>query len=112
MPVTVSHDALRGFVAALYEKGGMPANDAAVIADSLVQADLWGHQSHGVLRTGWYLARLQGGAMKAVSEPRLAVDAGAVAVIDGADGVGQVIAKLAIDEAIARAKAHGVAAVA
>ena len=33
--------------------------DARLLADSMVQADLWGHQSHGVLRAGWYLARLQ-----------------------------------------------------
>jgi LDH2 family malate/lactate/ureidoglycolate dehydrogenase len=108
----IGHEPLRRFATQVYERAGVPREEAALVADSLVQADLWGHQSHGVLRTGWYLARLQSGAMKAVSEPRLAVDAGAVAVIDGADGVGQVIAKRAIDEAIARAKAHGVAAVA
>jgi LDH2 family malate/lactate/ureidoglycolate dehydrogenase len=90
----------------------MPAADASLIADSLVQADVGGQQSHGVLRTGWYLARLRSGAMKAVTEPRFVVDAGGVAVIDGGDGVGQVLAKLAAGDAIRRAKAHGVAAVA
>ena len=37
---------------------GVPAADARLVADSLVQADLWGHQSHGVLRLPWYAARL------------------------------------------------------
>ena len=37
----------------------MPEADARLVADTLVQADLWGHQSHGVLRLGWYLERLQ-----------------------------------------------------
>ena len=37
----------------------MPAADAELVLDSLVQADLWGHQSHGVLRLPWYAARLR-----------------------------------------------------
>ena len=90
----------------------MPHEDARLVADSLVQADLWGHQSHGVLRTGWYVARLKSGAMKAVTQPRFQVDAGAAALIDGNDGVGQVIATFATRDAIRRAQAHGVAAVA
>src|SRR5260221_14507564 len=108
----VRHEPLAQFVAEIYERGGLSAVDAALIADSLVQADLWGHQSHGVLRTGWYLARLKSGAMKAVTTPRFEVDAGGIAVIDGKDGVGQVVAKYAAEEAIRRAKAHGIAAVA
>jgi LDH2 family malate/lactate/ureidoglycolate dehydrogenase len=112
MTVRVGHDALRRFVAEVYERAGMPAGDAALISDTLVQADLWGHQSHGVLRTGWYLARLQSGVMKARTQPKFAVDAGAVAVVDGEDGVGQVVTKFAAEDAIRRAKLHGVAAVA
>jgi LDH2 family malate/lactate/ureidoglycolate dehydrogenase len=112
MSVRVDHEALRGFVAAIYERGGMAAGDAAFLADTLVQADLWGHQSHGVLRTGWYLARLRSGAMRGRTDPKFAVDAGAVAVIDGDDGVGQLVTRFATRDVIARAKRHGVAAVA
>ena len=102
---------LRDFATAVYVKAGVPEVDARVIADTLVQADLWGHQSHGVLRMGWYLARLRSGVMKAVTTPRLVVDAGAVAVLDGGDGVGQVLSLRVVQEAVARAKAHGVGAV-
>lgn len=112
MPVTVAHDRLRAFAAAVIGERGVPPADAALFADSLVQADLWGHQSHGVLRLGWYWARLQSGAMQAVTKPERIIDAGAVAVIDGHDGIGQVLAAAAAQEAIARAKAHGIAAVA
>ena len=41
---------------------GVPGDDAALVADSLVQADLWGHSSHGLLRLPWYAARLRAGA--------------------------------------------------
>jgi len=99
------------FATAVYTGAGMPADDASLIADTLVQADLWGHQSHGVLRLGWYLDRLRNGVMKPMTRPEFVVDAGAVALIDGRDGVGQVLARLAAREAVRRAKAHGIGAV-
>ena len=99
------------FCAAVYQSAGVPADDARLVADTLVQADLWGHQSHGVLRLGWYLDRIRNGVMKPVTKPEFVVDAGAVAVIDGHDGVGHVLTMLALREAVKRAKEHGVAAV-
>jgi len=90
----------------------VPQDDAALVADSLVQADLWGHQSHGMLRLPWYARRIQSGAMRAVTTPTVAVDAGAVAVIDGHDGIGQALAGRAAREAIERAGRHGIGAVA
>jgi LDH2 family malate/lactate/ureidoglycolate dehydrogenase len=50
--------------------------------------------------------------MSAVTTPEVVSDAGAIAVIDGHDGVGQVLAQRAMEEAIARAKRHGLGAVA
>lgn len=104
-------DCLLAFATSAYRALGMPEADAALLADSLVQADLWGHPSHGVMRIFWYAARLRTGAMKAATNAELVVDGGAVAVIDGHDGVGQVVAACAMEEAIARAKAHGIGAV-
>jgi LDH2 family malate/lactate/ureidoglycolate dehydrogenase len=104
----VSPEALGGFVASLYRSVGLPAEDAALVADSLVRADLWGHSSHGVMRAPWYLARVRAGTMKPVTEPAVVVDAGAISVVDGRDGVGQVIAKRAMLDAVARARSHGV----
>ncbi len=102
---------LREFVASVYRSTGVPDADADFVADTLVQADLWGHQSHGVLRLGWYDARLRSGAMQPVTVPQTVVDAGAVAVIDGGDGIGQVIARHATQEAVRRARLHGVGVV-
>jgi LDH2 family malate/lactate/ureidoglycolate dehydrogenase len=100
------------FVTAVYRSAGVPEGDARLVADSLVQADLWGHQSHGVLRASWYLARLKSGVMSAQTRPQLVVDSGAVAVIEGNEGIGQVLTAHAAREAIRRAKVHGIAAVA
>ncbi len=103
---------LLDFATEVYERCGMPAADARLAADTLVQADLWGHQSHGVMRLSWYCARLQSGVCRSVATPRLVVDGGAIAVIDGADAMGQVLTANATQEAIARARRHGIGAVA
>jgi LDH2 family malate/lactate/ureidoglycolate dehydrogenase len=103
--------ALAAFAAAVYENAGVPDADAALLADTLVQADLWGHQSHGVLRLDWYLARILAKKMNPVTQAEKVVDGGAIAVVDGHDGVGQVLTHLAIKEAVERAKQHGIGAV-
>ncbi|MDP9050819.1 MAG: Ldh family oxidoreductase, partial [Acidobacteriota bacterium] len=108
----VSPTGLKRLVSASYESAGVPALDAELVADSLVQADLWGHQSHGVLRTRWYLERLRSGVMHAVTQSAPVIDGGAFAVMDGNDGVGHVVAREAMLSAIARAKKHGIGAVA
>ncbi|MBI4196125.1 MAG: Ldh family oxidoreductase [Betaproteobacteria bacterium] len=107
----IDPERLVDFAAAVYAGEGVPEPDARLLADTLVQSDLWGHQSHGVLRLGWYFERLRNGVMKPVTGPEFVVDAGAIAVIDGHDGVGQVLTRLAARQAIDRAKSHGIAAV-
>jgi LDH2 family malate/lactate/ureidoglycolate dehydrogenase len=104
----IAPEALCAFVTALYAAAGLPNEDAVLVADSLVRADMWGHSSHGVMRAPWYIDRVRAGTMKPVTEPEMVVDAGAIAVMDGRDGVGQVIAKRAMLDAIRRAKLHGV----
>ena len=59
------------FGTAVYVKAGMPEADARLAADTLVQADLWGHQSHGVMRLSWYFARLKAGVCEPVAKPEL-----------------------------------------
>ncbi|RZW19140.1 MAG: Ldh family oxidoreductase [Desulfobulbaceae bacterium] len=107
----IDYRRLVDFAAAVYMDGGVPDEDARLLADTLVQADLWGHQSHGVLRLGWYLDRIKNEVMTPVTVPQFEVDAGAIAVINGRDGVGQVLAHRACREAVRRAKKHGIAAV-
>jgi LDH2 family malate/lactate/ureidoglycolate dehydrogenase len=108
----VRPERLLDFAAAAFAKVGMRAEDARLTADSLVQADLWGHQSHGVMRVPWYCARLKSGAVDGAATPEFVVDAGAVGVIDGRDGMGQVVAAHAARDVLRRAKAHGIGAVA
>jgi LDH2 family malate/lactate/ureidoglycolate dehydrogenase len=91
---------------------GVPDDDAALVSDSLVTADLWGHPSHGMLRLGWYVARLRSGVMETVTAPETVVDAGAIAVLDGREGIGQVVTDRACRQAVVRATEQGVGVVA
>ncbi len=111
MHVTVAHEPLAAFASAVMRHFGLPPADAALVADSLVQADLWGHSSHGVMRLFWYADRLASGAMRARTAPTTLVDTGALVLLDGGDGVGQVVAMRAMELAVERARLHGIGAV-
>lgn len=90
---------------------GVPETDARLLADSLVTAELWGHASHGMLRLPWYVERLRTGVMTPVTRSETVVDNGAVVVIDGHDGIGQVLTNEAVAIGIERARTHGVSTV-
>jgi LDH2 family malate/lactate/ureidoglycolate dehydrogenase len=91
---------------------GVPQGDATLLADSLVTAELWGHASHGLLRLPWYVARLRSGATAAVTVPEVVRDGGAVVVLDGHHGIGQVVTQRAVELGVDRARAHGISGVA
>jgi LDH2 family malate/lactate/ureidoglycolate dehydrogenase len=79
-----------------------------LVSESLVTADMWGHPSHGMLRLPWYVARLQSGAMRAVTEIETVSSFAAVSVLDGGDGIGQVVTHRAITAAANAANTYGV----
>ncbi len=108
---TFSVPELSRFATAAYCALGVSQPKAELLADTLCQADLWGHQSHGVMRTFWYAKRIQSSATDVSADPSLTTDAGAVAVLDGNNGIGQIVAKEAMTEAISRATLHGIGAV-
>ena len=111
MPHTVGAADLLGFAAATTEVHGVPPADARLLADTLVTAELWGHPSHGMLRLPWYLGRLASGATAAVAAPEVVSDNGAVLVVDGRDGLGQVLTDRAMTWGVQRARRHGISAV-
>jgi LDH2 family malate/lactate/ureidoglycolate dehydrogenase len=102
---------LLDFTAAVLRAEGVPEADAHLLADTLVTAELWGHASHGMLRLPWYVARLRTGSMERVTRVDTVRDTGALVVLDGNHGIGQVITEQAITIGVERARAHGVSAV-
>lgn len=112
MAKPVLHDDLRRFATDCYRAMGVNADAADLLADTLVQADLWGHQSHGVMRLFWYAARLRSGAMDGNAIPVEDGGFGAIVTMDGQGGLGQVVAKTAMKRAIDLSRTHGLGAVA
>ena len=90
--------------------GTAPAN-ARIVADSLIDANLAGHDSHGVLRLPGYLAGCaQRAHVMPAAVPSLVSRSGATAIVDGADGWGQPAMWLATRAAIDCAREHGLGA--
>lgn len=102
---------LRAFAARVLDTFGVPAADAAVVADSLVVAEEWGHPSHGLLRLPWYVERLRTGRIQPVTQLTVLSDHGALVSVDGNAGVGQIVTARAMEIAVTRAKEHGIGAV-
>ena len=82
---------LTDFAAAVLEAERVPADDARLVASCLVQAEMWGHPSHGMLRLGWYVARIRSGVVDPAAKPETVVDRGALALLDGHEGLGHVL---------------------
>jgi LDH2 family malate/lactate/ureidoglycolate dehydrogenase len=100
---------LRDLVTAIFARCGMADDDAGLLADTLVRADLRGVHSHGVVRVGEYVAKLTGGGVDPRGQPRVVRSAGAALVIDGGNTMGQIGGTFAMRQAIARARTTGVA---
>lgn len=109
---SVSASELRSLTAALFAAHGVPARQAACVADSLVSADLEGVASHGVALVPLYVERMSKGSVAATAEPQVVEDFGALVVMSAQNALGQVSASAAVDLATARARLHGASVVA
>ena len=90
---------------------GTPAAAAARVGRSLAEANLCGHDSHGLIRLPWYASFVADGRADPAAEPEVVHRHGAVAVVDGHRCWGQVAGHLAVDVAAATARRLGIAAV-
>jgi len=98
---------LLNFSAQLLTAGGMPAGDAAVVAELLVRAELRGYAGHGVTRVGQYLGFINNKTYDLSARPQIEREGKVTAVIDGKHYIGQVAAIMAMELAIKKAKEHG-----
>jgi len=110
--LTVPADRLSAYCARILEGLGVPADQAAVVAGSLIEADLRGVESHGVHLVALYADRLRGGHLVGRTEVTVLRDEGASALLDGGQGLGQISGLAAVDLAVAKAREFGVGTVA
>ena len=111
-PAPVAADALRALVARLFVAAGLSADAARTVADGLVDADLEGVPSHGVMLTDMYLGRIRQGSVSIRGAATVVSDRDAAVVLDAGHALGQLTADQAMALAIERARRFGVGIVA
>lgn len=109
MPI-VSTERLVAFVDGLFRAAGVPAEEASCVARSLVDANLCGHDSHGVIRVPQYLDALADGRLRAGAAFTVHKETPALLVVDGGWGLGQVQAHRLLERLTPKARAVGLAA--
>jgi len=106
----VAADDLHRFTVALLRGVGARAEDAHIVADSLIEANLTGHDSHGVIRLLNYCDWCGLGTIDPAARPEVISRRGATAVVDGAWGWGMPAMRLAVETVIELAAEAGVGA--
>jgi uncharacterized oxidoreductase len=106
---TIDHVALRALTLRILTAGGSDEAEAQIVVDHLIEANLAGHDSHGVGMLPIYCRNLEAGTLRANQAAEIVQSSGSFAVWDGRWGYGQRIAREAMAWAIDTARTHGVA---
>ena len=109
--MVVDAAALRRFCGQAFERAGVPAEDAATVADTLVEADLRGVHSHGVWYLSTYTRRLRGGGLNPRPAVRVLRETPVLALLDADRAMGQVAGVRAMHLAMEKATTSGVGVV-
>ena len=104
-------DQVHNFIVHTCQALGSEPLEAELVADQLVDANLAGHDSHGVGMLPSYVDGVVNGRLRINSHPTVVVDGGALLTLDGNAGFGQVNGHEAMSMGMERASEHGVAVV-
>lgn len=107
---TFSAPVLEDFAAAVFQSLDVPETAARRVAASLVDANLCGHDSHGLIRVVQYADALRDGRLQPRAEFAVVRQTAGVLIAEGGWGLGQVMAHQLLDRLIPRAQALGLAA--
>ncbi|HTM78531.1 MAG TPA: Ldh family oxidoreductase [Devosia sp.] len=110
-PFWLAAESARALLARLFAAAGVPAPAARAMGEALVDADLEGLPSHGVLQAEVYLDRLLLGSVTPNDTAEIILDRGAMAVLDGHHMLGHLVAAQAMDLAISKARQFGTSVV-
>ncbi|ASJ76110.1 Ldh family oxidoreductase [Granulosicoccus antarcticus] len=105
-PVSVA--SLQAFIHRALTSQGVPEADASKVSSLMVEADIFGHDTHGVFRLRQYLARLRDGGCNAQPNIVVAHETVATALIDGDNGLGHLAMNQACELAIEKARSAGI----
>ncbi len=109
--VVIGAPRLQAAIEAIVAAGGSGPGEADLVAGNLVEANLTGHDSHGVGMIPRYVESLLEGGLAVNQHPARVLDTGALLRLDGRRGYGQVVGREALVLGIERAQQHGVCVV-
>lgn len=104
-------ETLLAFCTAVFEKLGVPHEDARIAADAIIGSNLRGVDTHGVIRMLVYTAKLKGGFINPRPSLRPLRETKGTALIDGDNGFGQIVGYRAMEIALRKAKEVGISCV-
>jgi L-2-hydroxycarboxylate dehydrogenase (NAD+) len=98
---------LASFAERILVAAGIPAADAETVAQLMVEADLRGSDTHGVIRLPLYVRRLKAGGITLRPNMRIVQERAASALVDGDNAMGHLVMRFAAHTAIDKAKQSG-----
>jgi len=105
--VKIEADTLRLFAAAIFEHAGCARAEAERVGRRLVEANLTGHDSHGVIRIPRYVKWMREDKLKPGRSIEVVTDSGVLAIVDGGCGFGQTVGEQAVLLGVEKAREHG-----
>ena len=109
--INYSYEALKKFCTDAFLKFGFNEGECDIIVDVLLTSDLYGIESHGMQRLVRYHKGIEKGLIKIDAKPEIVFETPVSAVIEGNDGMGQLLGHKAMSLAIEKAKKTGMAIV-
>lgn len=109
--IRYTYPQLKTFCEDCFEKFGFSKEESEIITDVLLLSDLFGIESHGMQRLARYHKGIEKGLIKVDAKPEVVFETPVSAVIEGNDGMGQLISHKAMNIAIEKAKKSGIAVV-
>ena len=100
-------EVLKRFVLAVLSKAGIKKDEAEILTDSLIYADLRGINSHGISKLGIYMQRIEAGVVELGAEPEILAANESVITVDGHNGIGASIGIKVMDLCLERASKYG-----
>ena len=109
--MAVRHDDLAALTAAIFENAGSGEHEAETVARHLVEANLAGHDSHGVIRVPAYVGWVEAGTLVPNQSIETVFENDSIAIVDGNFGFGQVVGEQATALGIEKCARAGLAMV-
>jgi LDH2 family malate/lactate/ureidoglycolate dehydrogenase len=107
--LTFPPEQLRSAATAIFRAAGADEANTAIVVEHLIDANLTGHDSHGVIRIPSYVRGIRQGQIVPTARPEVVRETAAMSLIDARRTFGQVSALFATDAVVAKAREHGVA---